>query len=535
MTYAERYAKDYLGKIFYYSLKNTGDENEAEELSSDITISVLQELAKGVQPESFSAWVWKIARNRYARWADKKRRKHELFDADELSEHIDLMDEEPTAEESIIQAETLALMRRELAFIRSDYRQVLVAFYIDDKSLPTIAKHLSLPLGTVKTRLIQARKILKEGMNMAREFGKLSYRPENVSFINYVRIPGKYNEPWSLCRKLIPKNILLAAYRSPMTAEELSLELGVALPYLEEEVAILEKHGLLRKTGKKYESTIPIINAEAQRKVYDKCSAVAPLMFEKIAAYLSLHDELYEKNGIRWNFGAQPEEDMRWARLMRAADLARYAVLDDGDERTERPNGGLWDIVGYEEYHGPQFEFVGEHGAGMDVRFIQYKFNYRNIASKTPTQLETSLAKALEAVCENRTADSVSVGKLLEMGYLKEENGELIPQMMVVDYQYSIVGSKGLPKEDAEKLDALWTEVVSYARDVKNFIENNVLAELSPCVMNDPFTRGIVIRNFCSMRGAVLDAALKSGYISYADDDPRFLLGTMITVNRKEE
>ncbi len=534
MTYAEQYAKEYLGKIFYYSLRKTGNENEAEELSSDITISVLTELAKGVIPDMFSAWVWKIAANRYARWAEKKHRKVELFDAEDIMEHIDLADETPTAEEMLIKAETLAIMRRELAFIRTDYRNVLVAFYIDDKSLPTIAGDLGLPLGTVKTRLIQARKILKEGMDMAREFGKLSYKPENISFINYVRIPGKYNEPWSLCRKLIPKNILLAAYRTPMTAEELSLELGVALPYLEEEVAILEKHGLLRKTGKKYESTIPIINVEAQRKVYDKCAVVAPLMLEKIVAYLRLRDELYEKNGIRWNFGAQPEEDMRWARLMRATDLARYAVMDDGDERTQRPNGGLWDIVGYEEYNGPQFEFVGEHGAGMDVRFIQYKFNYRNIASKTPVNLENSLAKALEAVCENRTADSASVKKLLEMGYLKEENGALIPQMMVVDYQYSVVGSKGLPKEDAEKLDALWDEVVSYGWDIKNFVEKNVLSEISPCAMNDSITRGIVIRNFCSMRGAVLDAALKSGYISYADDDPRFLLGTMITVNCEE-
>ncbi len=535
MTYAEHFAKEYMGKIFYFCLRKTGDESEAEELTSEITLSVLQALHKGTIPENFRAWVWQIARNRYAKWAARKHKKGELFDSEDISEYTDVSDGERNAEEELIYREEMQKLRLELSLIRSDHRKLLVAFYIEDKSLPAIARELGIPLGTAKTRLIEARKRLKEGMNMAREFGKLSYRPENITFINYIRVSGKYNEPRSLCQKLIPKNILLAAYRTPMTAEELSLELGVALPYLEEEVAILEKHGLLRKTGKKYESTVPIISADAQRKVYDKCSALAPLMLEKIIAYLRLRDELYLKNGLRWNLGTQPEKDMRWARLMRAADLARYTVLDDGDERTKRPNGGEWDLVGYEEYNGPRFEFVGEHGAGQDIRFIQYKFNYRNIASKTPTQLDHSLAKALEAVCENRTADAASVEKLLEMGYLKKEDGKLIPQMMVVDYQYSVVGSKGLPKEDAEKLDALWKTVVSYAWDLKNYIENNVLSEISPCAMNDPITRDIVIRNFCSMRGAVLEEALRSGYISYAEDDPRFLLGTMITVNTSKD
>ncbi len=532
MTYAEQYAKDYLGKIFYYCLKNTGDENEAEELSSDITISVLQGLSRGAIPKCFSAWVWKIARNRYAGWAERKHRRHELFDADDLSEHIDLMDEEPTAEESLIQAETLALMRRELAFIRSDYRQVLVAFYIDDKSLPTIAKHLSLPLGTVKTRLIQARKILKEGMNMAREFGKLSYRPEHISFTHSVAAPGKRNEPWSLFEKLLPKNILLAAYRSPMTAEELSLELGVALPYLEEEIAVLEKQLLLRKAGKKYESTVPIISSEMQRVIYEKQAEVAPLMEKKIEEYLRLRDELYEKNGLRWNLGAQPEEDMRWARLMRAVDVALFYTEVDEDTFTKRPNGGEWDIVGYEEYDGPSVDSVGQHGTYADVYFTQYKFQYRKIQDKTPEQFKESLAYALEAVCEQKEADKKAVDELLKMGYLKEENGELVPQMMVVDARLGDIGAKGLPKEDSDTLMALWDEIVGLVAELKVFMEENIISKLSSFVGIPFFALGSCMYG---MRGAVLDAALKSGYISYADEDPRFLLGTMITVNRKEE
>ncbi len=535
MTLAEIYAHEYLGKIFYFCLKNTGNEGDAEELSSDITISVLQGLQNNKIPENFSAWVWKIARNRYARWAKHKHRGHELFDSDDLSEHIELCDDTPNVEERMVEdfaeKETLALMRRELSLIRSDHRKLLVAFYIDDKSLPAIAKELSLPLGTVKTRLIQARKILKEGMNMAREFGKLSYRPEHISFVNHVPTPGKRNEPWSLFEKLLPKNILLAAYRSPMTAEELSLELGVALPYLEEEIAVLEKQLLLRKVGKKYESTVPIISREMQRVIYEKQAAIAPLMEKKIEDYLRLRDELYEKNGFRWNLGKQPEEDIRWARLMRAVDVALFYMEVDEDEFTKRPNGGEWDIVGFEEYDGPSFDFVGQHGTYADVYFTQYKFQYRKIQDKTPEQFKESLAYALEAVCEQKEADKDAVDELLGMGYLKEENGNLIPQMMVVDHRFGDIGTKRLPTEDADALMVVWDEILTLVSDFQAFVDENIISKLSSFMGSSFFAVRSCMYN---MRGAVLDAALKSGYITYADDDPRFLLGTMITVNRKE-
>ena len=45
--------------------------------------------------------------------------------------------------------------------------------------------------------------------------------------------------PWCYLEKLLDKNIMLAAYRTPSTAEELSVEVGVALPYIEEELKAL--------------------------------------------------------------------------------------------------------------------------------------------------------------------------------------------------------------------------------------------------------------------------------------------------------
>ena len=52
---------------------------------------------------------------------------------------------------------------------------------------------------------------------------------------------------------------MLAAYYESITAEALSVELGVSMPYLEEEIEILEAAGVLKRTGDKYQTNIVII------------------------------------------------------------------------------------------------------------------------------------------------------------------------------------------------------------------------------------------------------------------------------------
>ena len=63
------FVSDYLEKLFYFGLKKTGNAHEAEDLASDVSLDVLTAIEKGTEINHFSAWVWRIARNRYASWA----------------------------------------------------------------------------------------------------------------------------------------------------------------------------------------------------------------------------------------------------------------------------------------------------------------------------------------------------------------------------------------------------------------------------------------------------------------------------------
>src|SRR5699024_1233818 len=115
----------------------------------------------------------------------------------------------------------------------------------------------------VKTKLQSSRKALKAGMEMTREYGKRSYSPDDVYFTNSCSTFGAYGQPWTILNHLLYKNIFLEIYDNPSTAEELSMSLGIALPYMESELDYLAAQTFIEKVGKRYYTTFPIISAEA--------------------------------------------------------------------------------------------------------------------------------------------------------------------------------------------------------------------------------------------------------------------------------
>lgn len=80
-------AEEYGEKLFYFCLKKTGDGYEAEDLCSEILLCVLEALGKGTVPEDFPAYVWQVARNRYARWADLKRKSRDTLAGSDVADY----------------------------------------------------------------------------------------------------------------------------------------------------------------------------------------------------------------------------------------------------------------------------------------------------------------------------------------------------------------------------------------------------------------------------------------------------------------
>lgn len=67
--FVKEFAENYMEKLFYFCLKKTGSNVEAEDLTQDIALNIITALNKGTIPTNFAAWIWQIAHNRFSVWA----------------------------------------------------------------------------------------------------------------------------------------------------------------------------------------------------------------------------------------------------------------------------------------------------------------------------------------------------------------------------------------------------------------------------------------------------------------------------------
>lgn len=455
------FTENFMEKLFYFGLKKTGSGVEAEELTQDIALNILTALHRGTIPDNFPAWVWQIARNRYSVWASGKHRRSELLTCLDIGDY-ELEDKHGDILDDMIHKQELALIRRELSFISSEYRHIVVAYYIEGQSLRDIAAKSSLSLEAVKKRLQRARTILKEGMNMAREFGVRSYKPEQVVFVQNGG-DGAKGQPWSIINHLLYKNIFLETYENPETAEELALELGIALPYMEDELEYLVREELLRKTGHKYEPSFLIVSRGEQRRIYEAGRAVQKVLTDRLCALIELY---MQEGGAKVNVNYVGYEAAKWTLLASAFD--QISGMVNGQEETpcpSRPDGGTWTLTGYETVDWQEPDFVGLHMTRSDkdgkdrIEFGQYKFYVGGFYTRTPEHLANVEAHALHLVCMGRAEEAAPecVEKLLGYGYLKRADGILSPQVVVFDRN----ARERFPEKTSTALAALREEITA--------------------------------------------------------------------------
>ncbi len=496
------FAERYMEKLFYFCLKKTGSHIEAEDLTQDVALQIITALNKGTIPTSFSAWVWQIARNRYSVWAKEKHNRNKSVTGSDIGDY-EIEDESENILDEMIHTEQKALLRRELTFIKSDYRNIVVAYYIENKNVREIAESLSLSTNTVKSRLLRARQILKEGMDMARVFGKRSYNPEEITFLKNGR-DGKKGQPWSIITHLLYKNIFLEAYENPQTAEELSLELGIALPYMEDELEFLVREQLLTKNENRYQTAFDIISKEEQRKMHDRNRKVQKSLTNKIC---ELIDTYICEDGSKVNYDYIGYEAAKWTLIVHAFDLLKRSaheyffahenknISDEyRDMYPSRPDDGAWVLMGYETVDFEEPNFVGKHTCisndkneiKKDIDFAQFKFFFKNIQARTPTHLSWIEAYTLWLVCSGRieSCEKSYLDKLLEYGYLKKD-GSIVPNVVIFDRDAEKTYNEQLTK----KLTSLRDEIYS-----------------------------LFYQAFDIERGYVVEQAILDGWLKYDDD-----------------
>ena len=212
---------------------------------------------------------------------------------------------------------------------------------------------------------------------MAREFGKRSYNPEDISFAASGAQPSGL--PWAVVQRKIPKNILLQASNNPSTLEELSIELGIALPYMEEEVDILHRATLLEKQGDKYITNFFILDKECRTEVYYALRNTARERSRLLREFMD--DRLTDIRALGIAGDHMDDNTIRWWLVLDLIDYFIETVAKGKGENIyyppKRANGETWGFVGYESGAPSNDIGIGHNGVngiGNQNEFWAYKY-----------------------------------------------------------------------------------------------------------------------------------------------------------------
>lgn len=217
--------------ILQYCKARTRNSSEAEDLAQDIVLELYRSVPNLRDDQAFYGFMWSVAANVYKQWLKQKKK----IQTCSLEENI--LAEESFPEED---REELYLLRRELGLLVRKYRKATILYYIEGLSCSKIADALSISESMVKYLLFKSRQILKEGLKMERNYGTQSYDPKELQlkFWGY-SMPETF---YHICDSKIAQNILFACYNDTLRAEQISLEIGVPLPYMEDQLEQLHEY-----------------------------------------------------------------------------------------------------------------------------------------------------------------------------------------------------------------------------------------------------------------------------------------------------
>ena len=132
----------------------------------DVFLRAWKGLAKFRQSSQFSTWLYRIAFNVASdrRKALAKMRSRNISVEDDQLENLadDAITRESDSQPSLTQMHYQDLMQRGLAKLSEDHRSVLVLHDLEELPQKDIAEILSIPVGTVKSRLFHARSAIKK-------------------------------------------------------------------------------------------------------------------------------------------------------------------------------------------------------------------------------------------------------------------------------------------------------------------------------------------------------------------------------------
>ena len=439
---------DLLEKLFGFCYARTNDSYEAEELCSDILFAILKAANTDGEIDAVYPFFWKVARNVYADFSERRKKRSDFLYAGDAEERILLLTDEHDPDDSGV---LLTSVYRRIAYLTRAYREVMILFYLDGCSISEIAKQQGIKENTVRQRLFSARQKIR---NEVEEMDQIEQKPvslENLQFVIWGTGNPGWGDPRNTCHRLFSRHVVWLCGKKPMLASEIAEELNVPTVYVEEELEILRKgengkYGLLRRLENgKYAVNFILFDKETIAKAHDLYTKQASRIGDVIADFIRLHKDEYlalpylnrrvDLNLILW----QQVHTIAYTFSNTVGQVLKEKYFGKYP-KPERP----FSVFGYVDYGGKRY------GGGLDgtdgnniceYSYVQFSNIYvsrikkhfscgHNISNDPQLQLAIRAIDGLHISALPET-DREHAAKAIESGYLYREGDLLYTKILV--------------------------------------------------------------------------------------------------------
>lgn len=147
----------YQTAVYRLALRMCG-ESGAEDAAQEAFVAAWRGLPRFRGECKFSTWLYRLTTNAAIDYLRREQKQRTEGDVDDLS----LADDSPSPQEQAERSETQQRVRKALAALSDEHRQILLLRYMQELDYGEIAQALHISEGTVKSRINRAKARLRE-------------------------------------------------------------------------------------------------------------------------------------------------------------------------------------------------------------------------------------------------------------------------------------------------------------------------------------------------------------------------------------
>ena len=160
----EELAMPLLDALYNYARWLTREPAEADDLVQETFLKGCRGFRSFTPGTNFRAWMFRILRNTFLSSRSGLRTAPSMSLDEESDEAVQIADARPTPEALLLQRLDQQRVQEAIEHLPLPFREVLLLADVEELSYREIAETLSIPVGTVTSRLLRARRKVREAL-----------------------------------------------------------------------------------------------------------------------------------------------------------------------------------------------------------------------------------------------------------------------------------------------------------------------------------------------------------------------------------